>query len=198
MAAGRQSGIGSADSGSRDGCQDDAVLRPLLLARVSQGFPARAPLRALRRASRAVRGSFHPGFGIPPMADRGALGGMVLAPDMRARVFPHAQDRAAGEGSVQGSSAAAPHTLPPAPLSPKVGEGWRSRGEGTSSPQLQARARGQPPSHFPSPPGPLSHGASLGRGGASGVPVAHTTNHTSHAPPSSPLPESGRGVAKPG
>ena len=51
---------------------------------------------------------------------------------------------------------------------------------------------------LPLTPGPLSHRASLGRGGASGVPVAYPTNHTLNAPPSSPLPASGRGVAKPG
>ena len=79
---------------------------------------------------------------------------------------------------------------------------WERGGEagvrGTPCAHLHARAKDSRFSHFPSPPGPLSHGASLGRGGASGVPVAYTTNHTSHAPPSSPLPANGRGVAKPG
>ena len=44
--------------------------------------------------------------------------------------------------------------------------------------QLHLTHSSQLPSHFPSPPGPLSHGASLGRGGASGVPVAYTANHS--------------------
>ena len=88
------------------------------------------------------------------------------------------------------------HSLIPSSQLPSPRKWERGRGEG----KLQASGEGSYSTDFPSPPGLLSHGASLGRGGASGVPVAHTTDHS--LIPSSQLPsprkwERGRGEGNP-
>ena len=55
-----------------------------------------------------------------------------------------------------------PHSLLPHPLSPQVGEGWRSRGEGNP----HAGGEGNCSTDFLSPRGPSPTVQSLGRGGA--------------------------------
>ena len=101
--------------------------------------------------------------------------------------------RARGEGNAQ---LASPHPPAPSPTAQSLGRGgasgvplaytanhslthssqlpsprkWERGGgagvRGTPCAQLQARARVQPLSHFPSPPGPISHGASLAERGS--------------------------------
>jgi len=100
----------------------------------------------------------------------------------------------------RGGASGAPHTSNAPPTTPlsDSGRGGASGVSGAYTTSHNLTHFSQLPSRFPSPPGPLSHGASLGREEASGVPVAYTTNCASRIPPSSPLPASGRGVAKPG